>query len=89
MVLDFSKLDKTSSESGKQLLDGFLTVLEQLPGKFVVEDQTDVLRNRSLFCCLIWMNIMLKSLVEIERPTGHTQAKGKEICECIFCKTKI
>lgn len=42
--MDFKILNETV-ESGK-LLDGFLTVLEQLPGKFIVEDQTHVLRDR-------------------------------------------
>ena len=49
MVLDFKKLNKTSSGSTNPLHDGFLTVLEQLPGKFAVEDQTEVLRKRSVF----------------------------------------
>ena len=41
MVVDFDLL----RESPKDLKDGVLTVLEQLPNKIVVEDQTQRLRD--------------------------------------------
>ena len=44
MVMDFKVLNESAAG---QLKDGFLTVLEQLPGKFVVEDQTSVLRSKT------------------------------------------
>jgi hypothetical protein len=43
MIVDYNKLEDNTEE----LQDGVFTVLEQLPGKFIVQDQTEVLRNRT------------------------------------------
>ncbi len=42
MVVDYNRL----AESPHDLQDGVLTVLEQLPGKVIIEDQTDLLRTQ-------------------------------------------
>ena len=45
MVLDY----KVFNESPRKLKDGVFTVLEQLPGKIIVEDQTKTLRSKSFW----------------------------------------
>jgi hypothetical protein len=43
MVVDYKLFERGQSS----LQDGLLWVLEQLPGKIVMEDQTDMLRTKS------------------------------------------
>merc|ERR1712124_219340 len=49
MVVDFDLLKKNDRKMGDPLPNGVLTVLEQLPGLIIAEDQTEVLNNHSFW----------------------------------------
>ena len=68
--MNFNLMNKTS-ESGL-LPDGFLTVLEQLPGHFAVQDQTQVLRTRDFLQNPIFKEYSKKKVHSLQEIFGDT-----------------
>ena len=62
MIVDYKKL----AESPVELLDGVFTVLEQLPNKVVIEDQTKALRRDTY-----WGSYNRAFYPEIQELTGQ------------------
>lgn len=62
MVVDYKKL----SSDGKQLNDGFLHILEQLPTLIVAKDKTDVLRTQTY-----WSSYNVPYYSEIYHKSGY------------------
>ena len=70
IIVDFEKFDKSSNGKG-QLLPGFLTIVEEMPGKMISRDETDHLRKKTY-----WASYNLPFYEEIS-----VYSKNSQLCQ--------